>query len=89
MGLTLLGGSSPLARIGDTPAMLAHWDEVEAVRRDKGPMGATWQRLGITISVRLPLGKAMAPGTAMNRPLPRKPPLTHCVHWRRCWSSVA
>ena len=26
--------------------MLAHWDEVEAVRRDKGPMGASWQRLG-------------------------------------------
>jgi uncharacterized cupin superfamily protein len=25
---------------------LAHWDEVEEVRREKGPMGATWQRLG-------------------------------------------
>jgi uncharacterized cupin superfamily protein len=25
---------------------LAHWDDVEAVRRDKGPMDATWQRLG-------------------------------------------
>ncbi len=26
--------------------MIAHWDEVDAVRRDKGPMGSTWQRLG-------------------------------------------
>ena len=26
--------------------MLAHWDEVEAFRREKGPIAATWQRLG-------------------------------------------
>jgi uncharacterized cupin superfamily protein len=26
--------------------VIAHWDEVEGARRDKGPMGATWQRLG-------------------------------------------
>jgi uncharacterized cupin superfamily protein len=26
--------------------VLAHWDEVEGVRREKGPMAATWQRLG-------------------------------------------
>jgi uncharacterized cupin superfamily protein len=26
--------------------VIAHWDEVEGTRRDKGPMGATWQRLG-------------------------------------------
>ena len=26
--------------------MLAHWDEVEGIHRDKPPMGATWQRLG-------------------------------------------
>ncbi len=26
--------------------MLAHWDEVESARREKGPMAATWQRLG-------------------------------------------
>ena len=26
--------------------MLAHWDEVEGFRREKGPMAATWQRLG-------------------------------------------
>jgi uncharacterized cupin superfamily protein len=25
---------------------VAHWDDVEAVRREKGPMAATWQRLG-------------------------------------------
>jgi uncharacterized cupin superfamily protein len=25
---------------------LAHWDEVESHRREKGPMAATWQRLG-------------------------------------------
>ena len=24
----------------------AHWDDVEGVRREKGPMAATWQRLG-------------------------------------------
>jgi len=28
------------------PLVLAHWDDVEAVRRDKGQMGASWQRLG-------------------------------------------
>jgi uncharacterized cupin superfamily protein len=26
--------------------VLAHWDEVEGARREKGPMAATWQRLG-------------------------------------------
>ena len=26
--------------------MLAHWDEVEGPRNEKGPMNATWQRLG-------------------------------------------
>jgi uncharacterized cupin superfamily protein len=26
--------------------VLAHWDEVEGNRREKGPMAATWQRLG-------------------------------------------
>ena len=26
--------------------MIAHWDEVESNRREKGPMAATWQRLG-------------------------------------------
>ena len=26
--------------------MVVHWDEVEGVRRDKGPMAATWRRLG-------------------------------------------
>jgi len=26
--------------------MLAHWDDVGGVRREKGPMAATWQRLG-------------------------------------------
>ena len=26
--------------------MLAHWDEVEGRHREKGPMAATWQRLG-------------------------------------------
>ena len=26
--------------------MLAHWDEVEGRRNEKGPMNATWQRLG-------------------------------------------
>ena len=26
--------------------MLCHWEEVEGVRREKGPMAATWQRLG-------------------------------------------
>ena len=26
--------------------MLAHWDEVEGTRQEKGPMAATWQRLG-------------------------------------------
>jgi uncharacterized cupin superfamily protein len=26
--------------------VLAHWDEVEGSHREKGPMGATWQRLG-------------------------------------------
>jgi uncharacterized cupin superfamily protein len=26
--------------------VLAHWDEVEGTRREKGPMAATWQRLG-------------------------------------------
>ena len=26
--------------------MLAHWDEVEGRRNEKGPMAATWQRLG-------------------------------------------
>jgi uncharacterized cupin superfamily protein len=26
--------------------VVAHWDEVEGIHRDKGPMGATWQRLG-------------------------------------------
>jgi uncharacterized cupin superfamily protein len=26
--------------------VLAHWDEVEGHRREKGPMAATWQRLG-------------------------------------------
>jgi uncharacterized cupin superfamily protein len=26
--------------------MLSHWDEVESQRREKGPMAATWQRLG-------------------------------------------
>ena len=26
--------------------MIAHWDEVEGIHRDRGPMGATWQRLG-------------------------------------------
>ncbi len=26
--------------------MLAHWDEVEAQRREKGPMAASWQHLG-------------------------------------------
>jgi len=26
--------------------MVTHWDEVEGIRRDKAPMGATWQRLG-------------------------------------------
>jgi uncharacterized cupin superfamily protein len=30
----------------DTPAVLAHWDEVDAARREKGPMAASWQRLG-------------------------------------------
>ena len=26
--------------------MIAHWDEVEGYRREKGPMAATWQALG-------------------------------------------
>ena len=26
--------------------MISHWDEVESVRREKGPMAAIWQRLG-------------------------------------------
>jgi uncharacterized cupin superfamily protein len=26
--------------------VISHWDEVEGVRREKGPMAATWQRLG-------------------------------------------
>jgi uncharacterized cupin superfamily protein len=26
--------------------VLAHWDEVESFRREKGPMASTWQRLG-------------------------------------------
>ena len=26
--------------------MLAHWDDVEGARREKGPMAATWHRLG-------------------------------------------
>ena len=26
--------------------MIAHWDDVEGSRREKGPMAATWQRLG-------------------------------------------
>jgi len=26
--------------------VIAHWDDVEGVRREKGPMAATWQRLG-------------------------------------------
>jgi uncharacterized cupin superfamily protein len=26
--------------------VISHWDDVEAVRREKGPMAATWQRLG-------------------------------------------
>src|SRR4051794_26924486 len=34
-------GSSPLARI-----VVVHWDDVEGARLEKGPMGATWQRLG-------------------------------------------
>ena len=34
-------GSSPLARI-----LIAHWDEVDGSFREKGPMAATWQRLG-------------------------------------------
>jgi uncharacterized cupin superfamily protein len=38
--------------------VIAHWDEVEAVRREKGPMAATWQRLG---------DAAGAKGIAVNR----------------------
>jgi uncharacterized cupin superfamily protein len=26
--------------------VISHWDELEGVRREKGPMAATWQRLG-------------------------------------------
>jgi uncharacterized cupin superfamily protein len=26
--------------------VISHWDEVDGVRREKGPMAATWQRLG-------------------------------------------
>src|SRR3954463_1081777 len=33
-------------RIPPPALMLAHWDEVEGIHRDKSPMGATWQRLG-------------------------------------------
>ena len=32
--------------------MLAHWDEVEGRRREKGPMAATWQRLGDAVGAR-------------------------------------
>jgi uncharacterized cupin superfamily protein len=38
--------------------VIAHWDEVEPVRRAKGPMAATWQRLG---------DAAGAKGIAVNR----------------------
>ena len=45
------GGKSKLRaaagfRMTHTPAVIAHCDEVESVRREKGPMGATWQGLG-------------------------------------------
>jgi len=26
--------------------VIAHWDEVDGVRREKGPMAAVWQTLG-------------------------------------------
>jgi len=32
--------------------VLAHWDEVEAQRREKGPMAASWQHLGDAAGVR-------------------------------------
>src|SRR3954452_16155197 len=53
-GRPLQGG----AGAADTRRVIAHWDEVEAVRRAKGPMAATWQRLGDAAGAR---------GIAVNR----------------------
>jgi uncharacterized cupin superfamily protein len=38
--------------------VIAHWDDVEGVRREKGPMAGTWQRLGDAAGAR---------GIAVNR----------------------
>jgi len=55
--------------------VISHWDEIEGVRREKGPMAATWQRLGDAAGakgigvnrIRIEPGKLSTPPHSHNR----------------------